>query len=110
MGITVTDQLPSPPHVATLVVDEALTKLEGLDVISRTLGASIERAGTSRPFIALGASTRVEIEIPKFGEAPPLALDVSSSESVADARSAALELMNRLTAATRWRIIPMFAD
>jgi hypothetical protein len=37
-------------------------------------------------------------------------LDVSSSESVADARSAALELMNRLRAATRWRIIPMFAD
>lgn len=104
-----TDPLPSPAHCATLVVDEAITKLEALEAISRTLGAPVQRPGTTRPFIAVGASTWVEIEIPKFGEAPPLALDVYSATGVAEAQAAALDIMDRLRAATPWRISPMFA-
>jgi hypothetical protein len=107
-GITVTDPLPSPSHCATLVVDEAITKIDALDAISRTLDAPVQRPGTSRPYIAVEASTWVEIEIPKFGEAPPLALDVYSATGVAEAQAAALDLMARLTAATSWRISPMF--
>jgi hypothetical protein len=104
----VTDPMPSSPHCATLVVDEAITKLDALYTIAATLRVPIQRAGTRSPFIAVGNGAWAEIEIPKFGEAPPLAIDVYSANSRADAAKSALALMARLTAATGWVIRPMF--
>ena len=108
MGLTVTDSMPASPHCATLVVDEAITKLEALEVIARALRSPVRRPGTSRPFVALTGGAWAEIEIPKFGEAPPLAIDVYCTTSLPHAEAGALELMAELTAATAWEIRPMF--
>jgi hypothetical protein len=110
MGLTVTDSMPASPHCATLVVDEAITKLDALEVIAQTAHSPVRRPGTSRPFIALAGDAWAEIEIPKFGEAPPLAIDVYSSASLADAQASARALMARLTVSTGWTIRPMFGD
>ena len=103
-----TDSMPASPHCATLVVDEAITKLDALEAIARALRSPIRRPGTSRPFVALAGGAWAEIEIPKFGEAPPLAIDVYCTTSLTDAEAGALELMAELTAATAWEIRPMF--
>ena len=103
-----TDSMPASPHCATLVVDEAITKLDALEAIARALRSPIRRPGTSRPFVALAGGAWAEIEIPKFGEAPPLAIDVYCETSLADARAGALELMADLSASTTWEIRPMF--
>ena len=102
-----TDSMPASPHCATLVVDEAITKLDALEVIAQTVHSRV-RPGTSRPFIALTGDAWAEIEIPKFGEAPPLAIDVYCETSLADAQAGALELMADLSASTTWEIRPMF--
>jgi hypothetical protein len=106
-GHTVTDLMPRSPHCATLVVDEEITKLDALDAVSDALQTPIQRAGTSSPFVTVGEEW-AEVEIPKFGEAPPLAIDVYSTRSLADAQTSALALMAQLAATTGWVIRPMF--
>lgn len=103
-----TDPLPDSPFCATLVVNEAITKPDALATMARTLGAPVQRPGTSGAFIALDGDAWAEVDIPKFGEAPPLAIDVYSGSSRDDAEAAAAELMSRLATATDWRIRPMF--
>jgi hypothetical protein len=103
------DPTSPSPFCATLVVDEAITKLEALDAIAEVLRESVQHPGTRRPFIRVGEDAWAEIEIPKFGEAPPLSIDVYSGNSVADAEARALALQARLTASTSWVIRPMFA-
>ncbi|MGC5169701.1 hypothetical protein ACLQ2Q_03510 [Microbacterium sp. DT81.1] len=102
---------PSPertPHVATLVVGDAVTKLDALAIVALTLDAAVENAGTARPFIRLSPSAWAEIEIPKFGEPPPLAIDVYSSSGLADARAQALALAAVLASSTAWAVTPRF--
>ena len=102
------DPTSPSPYAATLVVDEAITKLDALDAIAKTLNVSIQRPGTSRPFVRVGEDAWAEIDIPKFGEAPPLSIDVYSASSVADAEARALTLMAELAASTAWVMRPMF--
>jgi hypothetical protein len=94
---------------ATLVVDEAITKLQALDAIAEALQVSVQHPGTRRPFVPVGEDAWAEIEIPKFGEAPPLSIDVYSVVSAADAEVRALTLMAQLSASTSWVMRPMFA-
>lgn len=103
-----TTPLPPDAHRATLVVAEAITKLEALDAIARAVDRPIQQPRTARPFVALDGDARAEIEIPKFGEAPPLAIDVFSARSREHAESSALSLMALLAGSTSWRITPMF--
>ena len=103
-----TDPLPRSPFCATLVVDEAITKPDALGAVARTLGTSIRRPGTSRPFVEAEDDAWAEVEIPKFGEAPPLSIDVYSTRSTEHAQTAALALMQRLIVSTGWAIQPMF--
>ena len=107
-GHTVTDPMPHSPHCATLVVDEAITKLDALAAISGAVQNPVRRPGTNMPFVDIGGGAWAQIEIPKFGEAPPLAIDVYSARSVADAQTQALDLMGRLVTSTAWRVSPMF--
>ena len=104
-----TDPLPQSPYSATLVVHEAITKLDALDAMAAALKVAIQRPGTSRPFVSVGEGEWAEIEIPKFGEAPPLSIDVYSVSSRADAEARALALMGQLATSTGWTIRPMFA-
>ena len=108
-GVTMADPIPSLPSSATLVVHEAITKLEALDAMAETLRVPIQRPATSRPFVVVGQDSWAEVEIPKFGEAPPLSIDVYSANSAADAEARALALMALLAAAKGWAISPMFA-
>lgn len=102
------DPTPPLPSSATLVVHEAITKLEALDAMAAALQVPIQRPGTSRPFVVVGEDSWAEVEIPKFGEAPPLSIDVYSANS-ADAEARALALMPLLASSTGWAISPMFA-
>jgi hypothetical protein len=104
-----TDPLPSSPSCATLVVDEAITKPEALAAIAGAVGVPIERPRSAEPFVALREGAWAEVDIPKFGEAPPLAIDVYSVNGMPDAEASALALMARLAAATGWAVRPMFA-
>lgn len=94
--------------IATLVVGNAVTKLDALTVIALTLDAAVEGAGTVRPWIPIAPDAWVEIEIPKFGEPPPLAIDVCSILGEDHARLEALALAARLEPVTGWRIRPDF--
>lgn len=96
------------PHIATLVVGDAVTKLDALAVVALAVDRAVENAGTARPFIRVSPDAWAEIEIPKFGEPPPLAIDVYSSISLADARRAALAIAAALSHNTGWSVTPMF--
>jgi hypothetical protein len=102
---------PDPPSaaVATIVAADAVDKLDALAVISRTLGAPVRGGGTASPTIALADGLWIQIDIPKFGEPPPLAIDVHAVAGPAAARREALELMRRLAEATDWTLTPAFS-
>ena len=107
---------PAPPteYCATIVVMSAVTKLDALAIVALAVDRPVERQRTMRPFVPLdGSGDRhgawVEIEIPKFGEPPPLAIDVYSTVSDDHARLQALTLLARLEQYTGWGIRPDFA-
>lgn len=89
-------------HVATIVADIHATKPEALGIIAAALDASVQGAHTASAFVALPHGGRVEVDIPKFGEAPPLAIDVHDPRGQAEARSSAQSLLELLTGATAW--------
>ncbi|HEX5858492.1 MAG TPA: hypothetical protein VFY91_10345 [Microbacterium sp.] len=103
--------VPAPDrtqHLATLVVGDAVTKLAALAVLALAVDAPVQNAGTARPFIRLSSDAWAEIEIPKFGEPPPLAIDVYSSAGLADARREALSVAAALSQNTAWTVTPKF--
>ena len=78
--------------VATVVVSDAVTKVDALQVLSVLTGARIVGERTASPRVPLADGAWAEIEIPKFGEAPPLAIDVHAAHD-ADARAQARAVM-----------------
>lgn len=94
--------------VATLVSSDAVDKLTALAVISRAVGSPVEGAGTTAARVPLSEGVWVEIDIPKFGEPPPLALDVHAVGGVEIARNHALQLMEVLQNATAWTVVTDF--
>ncbi|NYF17637.1 hypothetical protein HDC37_002482 [Microbacterium sp. AK009] len=109
--------MPSPPDVpadeaavATLVAADAVDKLAALAIIARATGSTVVGGGTARPRIPLRDGVWIEIEIPKFGEPPPLAIDVHASEGQAAARSEAIALRDVLRRVTDWSIIAAFPE
>jgi hypothetical protein len=100
-------------YCATIVVMSAVTKLDALAIVALAVDRPVERQRTMRPFVPLdeprdGRAAWVEIEIPKFGEPPPLAIDVYSTVSDDHARLQALTLMAQLEQYTGWSIRPDF--
>lgn len=94
--------------VATLVVQIAITKIDALAVISLAADSPVVAAGTSRPRVALDAGAWAEVDIPKFGEPPPLAIDVRSPLGLEHARLSALTLAAALERDTGWVVYPDF--
>ena len=82
----------SGPYVVTLVVDVPANKLDALAVIAFVADSSIEHAGTAYPRVPLEPNVWAEVQIPKFADPPPLAIDVCSdaSRAVVDAAAARL--------------------
>ncbi|MCR2812692.1 MULTISPECIES: hypothetical protein [Microbacterium] len=66
------------PYAVTLVVDMPVTKLDALDVIAYVADADVEHAGTAFPRVGLAPDVWAEVQIPKFADPPPLAIDVCS--------------------------------
>ena len=94
--------------VATVVADTATTKLDALTIIANAAEGVISDAGTPRAAVALPSGARALIEIPKFGEPPPLTIDVLSTDSADAARSEAESLREVIAAVTGWevRVLP----
>ncbi|MGD8193314.1 hypothetical protein ACEXQB_002325 [Herbiconiux sp. P18] len=93
---------------ATLVVRDAVTKLDALAIVALATDAVVADARTVRPRVVLPNGAWVEVEIPKFGEPPPLALDVYSELGDDHAKIAALALLARLEEQTAWTVKPDF--
>lgn len=89
-------------HCATIVVAAAITKPEALAVVALVVDAPVEQPHTARPWVALPGGAWAQIEIPKFGEPPPLAIDVLSPLGGEHAMLHALTLMARLEKHTGW--------
>ena len=97
-----------PLYCATLVVRDAVTKLDALAIVALAADAVVSDPGTVRPKVLLPGGAWVEVEIPKFGEPPPLALDVYSELGDDHAKIAALALLTRLEEQTAWTVKPDF--
>ena len=100
--------VPDANAVATLVVQVAATKIEALAVISLALDSPVLAAGSARPRVALEGGAWAEVEIPKFGEPPPLAIDVRSPLGMDHARLSALALATALERDAGWLVHPDF--
>lgn len=68
-------------HAVTLVVDMPVTKIDALDVIAFAADGAVDNAGTPRPLVWLAPHAWAEVEIPKFADPPPFAIDVYSDAS-----------------------------
>lgn len=80
------------PFVATLVVDLPISKLDALEVIAFVCDGAVDHAGTAFPRVSLAPDVWAEVQIPKFGDPPPLAVDVCTDVSLARAREEAERL------------------
>lgn len=97
-----------PEWCATIVVRSPVTKIDALAIVALAVDSPVRDARTMRPYIELEGGARAEIEIPKFGEPPPLAIDVYSTTSHEHAALEALRLMAALEQYTGWSIRPDF--
>ncbi|MBW9110637.1 hypothetical protein JNB61_12710 [Microbacterium ureisolvens] len=92
-------------HVVTLVIDLPITKLDALDTVAFVADGEVEGAGSVSPRVWLSTDAWAQVEIPKFADPPPLAIDVFSETS----REVALSHARRLAAALEevgWTIRP----
>ncbi len=94
--------------VATLVVQVAVTKLDALAVISLAIDSPVLADGSARPRIELDGGAWAEVDIPKFGEPPPLAIDVRSPLGLDHAQLSALALAAALEREAGWLVYPDF--
>ncbi|GAA1465100.1 hypothetical protein [Microbacterium thalassium] len=94
--------------VATIVAADAVDKLVALDTIATAVGSRIVGAGTPTPTVPLADGVWAQIEIPKFGEPPPLAIDVHATAGLDAARAHARTLADTLANATPWSLSLMF--
>jgi hypothetical protein len=100
--------VPTTTFTVSLVVDAAVTRLEALDAIAAAVGTSLVDPGTSYTTVPLSGGAWATVDIPKFGEAPPLAIDISDERSAAEAQAAADGLLPVLAAATGWSISRLY--
>ncbi|WP_439592477.1 hypothetical protein [Microbacterium sp.] len=96
------------PAIATLVAADAVDKPTALATIARAVGSAVDATRPARPRVPLAGGVWVEIDIPKFGEPPPLAIDVHSPAGFEAAKRSALALLEVLRAATDWTIVTDF--
>ncbi|KNY07532.1 hypothetical protein [Microbacterium sp. GCS4] len=84
------------PFVVTLVVDLPITKLDALDTIAFVSDSAVADAHTAAPRVPLSSDAWAEVQIPRFADPPPLAIDVCSDASRTTARAAADRLTEGL--------------
>ena len=80
----------------SIVVDMPITKLHALDVIAFVADSAIADARTASPRVPLSPDAWAEVQIPRFADPPPIAIDVCSDASFEVARAAADRLADAL--------------
>jgi hypothetical protein len=95
----------SGPFAVTLVVDMAITKLEALEVIAFVSDGVVENEGTAFPRVHVGKNAWAEVQIPRFADPPPVAIDVCSDASIEVARAEAARLADALER-VGWTLCP----
>ena len=80
----------------SIVVDMPITKLHALDVIAFVSDSAIADARTASPRVSLSPDAWAEVQIPRFADPPPIAIDVCSDASFDVARAAADRLADAL--------------
>lgn len=80
----------------SIVVDMPITKLHALDVIAFVADSAIGDARTASPRVPLSPDAWAEVQIPRFADPPPIAIDVCSDASFDVARAAADRLAEAL--------------
>lgn len=94
-------------HVVSLVVNLPIAKPDALAVIALVSDGEVQDAGSADPRVWVSAKSWAMVDLPRFAEPPPFAVDVCSLEP-----SAAREDAARLASALErvgWRIEP-FGD
>lgn len=91
--------------VATIVIHEAITKLDTLAMIATVSAGRIQDAHSAHPVVVLASGSRVEIDVPKFGEAPPMAVDVRSDVCAERARHDATAVQTLLLESAGWKVL-----
>ncbi|MFS0714116.1 hypothetical protein ABC195_09535 [Microbacterium sp. 2P01SA-2] len=86
----------SGPFVVTLVVDLPVAKPDALETIAFVSDGVIGNPGTAFPRVGLGRDVWAEVQIPKFADPPPLAVDVCSDVSWDVAATEAARLADAL--------------
>ena len=87
----------------TLVVDMPITKLHALDVIAFAADSAIQDARTASPRVPLSPEAWAEVQIPRFADPPPIAIDVCSDASV-DVASAAADRLTEALMQVGWTV------
>ena len=103
----VENQRTMRPYVPLAGVGAGVDASAG-DRIGAGVEAGVGAGARTRARGGVRAGAWVEIEIPKFGEPPPLAIDVYSTLSDDHARLQALTLLATLEQYTGWNIRPDF--
>lgn len=91
----------------SLIVDAAITRLEALDAIARAARSTVVEPGTSTAHVLLLDGAVAAVDVPKFGEAPPLAIDVTAPGE-AQSHTAADALLTDLGRVTDWSITRLY--
>ncbi|MEI5583913.1 MULTISPECIES: hypothetical protein [unclassified Agromyces] len=100
---------PPAEYCATIVLRSPATRIDALAVIALVAESRVVGAGTVRARVPLAPGAWAEVELPRVGEPPPLAIDVYSTVGDDHARLTALGLLARLEASTAWSLRPDFA-
>jgi hypothetical protein len=89
---------------ATIVAQVQRTKPDALWAIATALSTEVTDSTGAHAYIALADGGRVEVEVPKFGESLPLAIDVVDVRGEAEARASAQNILDLLEQSTGWQV------
>ncbi|TDN91778.1 hypothetical protein [Microbacterium sp. BK668] len=99
----------SGPFVVTLVVDLPIAKPDALEVIAFVADTEVQNARTAYPRVSLEPDVWAEVQIPRFADPPPLAIDVCTDVSIDAAQRAAVRLAAALER-VGWTVRPPRQD
>lgn len=90
--------------IATIVADTATNKLDALAILSAASDGTIVGRDTPDVHLVLQSGSWAVIDIPKFGEPPPLTIDISSRGNEHHASAEAAAVSASLSRATGWSV------
>jgi len=92
------------PFTATIVAQVQSTKPDALWAIATALGTTVQHEAGADAFVALPGGGRVDVEVAKFGESLPLAIDVTDPHSPDAARASAQKILDLVKQSTGWQV------